>query len=156
MLSLTRQKLPVLVRDAGFALRDVWKGGYVLKQPEDGAAPDVVMLASGSEVSLACVAGDKLAAGGIRSRVVSVPCLELLLEQSKEYRAGLIPSDGTPLVAIEAGVGESFRRLVGSAGLIYGISRFGASAPAACLAEEFGFTPDALADAVSKHVKGGS
>jgi transketolase len=153
MLALTRQKLPGLERPADFSLKEVWKGAYAVKQPDGGAKPAVVMLATGSEVSLACDAADKLAAAGVAARVVSVPCLELFLQQSAEYQESLVPNDDTALVAVEVGVGESFRRLVGRNGLVYGIDRFGASAPATDLAEHFGFTPDALAARVREHVE---
>jgi len=141
MLSLTRQTLPALKRAAGFELEDVWKGAYTVREPE--GALDVVLLATGSEVALACDAAAKLDGDGIRARVVSVPCLELFQSQSDAYQTGLVP-DEVPAVAVEAGVGESFRRWVGRRGLVCGIDRFGASAPAADLAELFGYTPDRL------------
>ncbi len=131
----------------GFELEDVWKGAYALRQPEGEGDPDVVLLATGSEVSLACDAAAKLAGEGLRARVVSVPCLELFESQPEAYQTALVP-DGVPTVAVEAGRGESFRRLVGRRGLVCGIDRFGASAPAADLAEYFGYTPDKLCAAV--------
>jgi transketolase len=103
-------------------------------------------------VSLAVEAADKLAAGGVKARVVSLPSLELFLQQPESYQQGLVPDDGTPLVAVEAALGESLRRLVGRRGLIHGMKGFGASAPYAKLGEHFGFTPEALADAVKDHV----
>jgi transketolase len=151
MFSLTRQKVRALVRPRGFTPEDVRKGAYAVKDP--GENVQVVLLATGSEVALACDAEEKLRAGGVVARVVSVPCLEVFLAQPEEYRRSLVPSDGTPVVAVEAGVGESFRRLVGSRGLVYGIDRFGASAPTADLAEEFGFTPDELAASVLEHIR---
>ena len=84
---------------------------------------------------------------GIRARVVSSPCLELFESQPDAYQTALVP-DEVPAVAVEAGRGESFRRLVGRRGLVCGIDRFGASAPAADLAEFFGYTPDRLCAAV--------
>jgi transketolase len=84
---------------------------------------------------------------------VSLPCLEVFLAQPEEYRRSLVPADGTPVVAVEAGVGESLRRLVGPRGLVYGIDRFGASAPMADLAEEFGFTPNKLAASILEHIR---
>jgi transketolase len=85
--------------------------------------------------------------------VVSLPCLSLFLEQPAEERRRLVPDDGTPVVAVEAARGESLRGLVGSRGLVYGIDRFGASAPTADLAAYFGFTPDRLAGRVVEHVR---
>jgi len=151
MLSLTRQKLQHLDRPAGFQPEDVWRGGYAVQDP--GAATRVVLVATGSEVSLACEAAGKLEAEGLPARVVSLPCLSLFEEQPEEYRRALIPHSDLPVVAVEAGRGESLRRLVGFSGLIYGIQRFGASAPFADLAAHFGFTPDQLAAEVSEHVR---
>jgi transketolase len=84
---------------------------------------------------------------------VSLPCLELFLEQPPEFQRSLVPDDGTPVVAVEAGRGESLRRLVGSRGLIRGIDRFGASAPHGELAELFGFTTDQLTESVRQHLE---
>jgi transketolase len=151
MFSLTRQKVRGLARPSDFAIEDVWKGGYTLKGPDEKV--EVVLLATGSEVALACDAEEKLRAEGVVARIVSLPCLEVFLEQPEAYRRSLIPDDGTPVVAVEAGVGESLRRLVGSQGLVYGIDRFGASAPTPVLAEVFGFTPDKLAESVLAHLR---
>jgi len=151
LLALTRQKLPALKRPPGFQLSDVWRGGY--RMLDTGPKPQVVLLASGSEVSLACDAAGKLEADGVLVRVVSVPCLELLLAQPLEYRRSLIPDDRTPVVAVEAARGQSYLPLVGARGLIYGIDRYGASAPLAALAAEYGFTPDRLAARVQEHLK---
>jgi transketolase len=150
MLALTRQTTRALERPAGFALRDVWKGGYAVRECED---PAVVLVATGSEVALACDAAEKLASGSKPARVVSLPCLELFLRQPDSYRDALIPRDGTPVVAVEAGRGESLRRLVGGNGLVYGIDTFGASAPYADLAVYFGFTPDRLCARVLEHLE---
>jgi transketolase len=151
LLALTRQKLPALKRPAAFQLADVWRGGYLLLDP--GRKPEVVLLASGSEVSLACDAAGKLQADGVLVRVVSVPCLELLLAQPAAYRRELIPEDGTPVVAVEAARAQSYLPLLGANGLVYGIDRFGASAPLAALAVEYGFTPDRLALRVREHLR---
>ena len=151
MLALSRQTLRALEREAPFALEDVWRGGYAVRDP--GADAKVVLVASGSEVVLACDAADKLRAEGLTARVVSLPCLELFLEQPEEYRHRLVPEDGAPVIAVEAARGESLRRLVGHRGLICGIDRFGASAPLADLAEAFGFTPDRLAARIRDHVR---
>jgi transketolase len=152
LLALTRQKLPALKRPAEFQPADVWRGGYVVQDP--GEKPKVVLLASGSEVSLACDAAGKLHADGVLVRVVSVPCLELLLAQPSGYRRSLIPDDGTPVVAVEAARAQSYLPLLGAHGLVYGIDRFGASAPLSALAAEYGFTPDRLASRVKEHLKG--
>jgi transketolase len=141
-LSLTRQGVPALKREVPFALEDVWKGAYRIREPE--GRPDLVLLASGSEVVLACDAATGLAAEGVSARVVSLPSLELLGEQPESYRRELVPED-IPVVAVEAARGESLRGLVGRRGLIHGIDRFGTSAPAQRLAEFFGYTADRLA-----------
>jgi transketolase len=151
MLALTRQKLKSLVRPASFRPEQVWQGAYAVRDP--GAATQVVLVATGSEVSLACDAAEKLAAGGVQARVVSLPCLELFLAQPAEKRHALIPEQGPPVVAIEAGRGESLRRLAGTRGLVYGIDRFGASAPYTDLAQFFGFTPDQLCARVQEHLR---
>jgi len=141
-LSLTRQGLAALKREAPFALEDIWKGAYRIREPE--GAPDLVLLASGSEVVLACDAATDLAAEGVSARVVSMPSLELLGEQPEAYLRELLPEE-IPVVAVEAARGESLRGLVGRRGLVYGIDRFGASAPSKRLGELFGYTRDRLA-----------
>jgi transketolase len=150
LLALSRQKVKALERPAGFELEDVWRGGYAVRECDD---PSVVLVATGSEVSLACDAAEKLACENKAVRVVSLPSLELFLAQPEEYRRQLVPADGTPVIAVEAGCGESLRRLVDSRGLVYGIDRFGASAPYADLAVHFGFTPDRLCARVLEHLE---
>jgi transketolase len=151
LLALTRQTVPALSRGADFDPQDVLRGGYAVSDP--GAATQVVLAATGSEVGLACEAAQQLADSGIAARVVSLPCLELFLEQDDGYRESLIPLDGPPVIAIEAARAESFRRLVGTRGLIYGIDRFGASAPIEDLAREYGFTADQLSARVREHLQ---
>jgi transketolase len=129
----------------------VWRGAYVVEEPEGSA--DVVLVATGSEVSLAVETAARLHDDGLAARVVSLPCLELFLEQSADFRRGVIPDDGTPVVAVEAARGESLWRVIGANGLIYGIDRFGASAPFADLARAYGFTVDQLAEKVRVHVR---
>jgi transketolase len=150
-LALSRQELPPLARPAGFDPRDVWKGAYLVREPE--ARAEAVLVATGSEVSLACAASEKLAAQGLAARVVSMPSMERFAEQDAAYRRALLPHDGTPIVAVEAARGESFWRWTGGRGLVYGIDGFGASAPAGALAEHFGFTPDQLAARILAHVR---
>ena len=147
-LALTRQGVPALERPGAFDAQDVWKGAYVLREAERA---QVVLVASGSEVALACEAAARLAAEGVRARVVSAPSLERFAAQPEAYRRAVLPAE-LPAVAVEAALGESYRALVGREGLVYGIRRFGASAPWQELAEHFGFTPDRLAAAVRKHL----
>jgi transketolase len=143
--------LKALDRPATFEREQVWRGAYVVEDSEESA--DVVLVATGSEVSLAVEAAERLRGDGIAVRVVSLPCLELFLEQSANFRRGVIPDDGTPVVAVEAARGESLWRVVGANGLIYGIDRFGASAPFADLARAYGFTAEQLAERVRAHVR---
>lgn len=150
VLSLTRQTVPGLERPAGFAPRDVWKGAYVVSEPAGKA--NVTLLATGSEVSLAVAATTLLAADGIRARVVSMPSVELFLRLSDAEQDAILPDDGAPIVAIEAGIGETLRRFIGRRGLVIGMESFGASAPYQALAEHFGFTPASVAKRVKAHV----
>ena len=157
-LSLTRQTVPGLERPAGFDPRAVWKGAYIVSDVGADAAvrragrADVVLLATGSEVSLAVAASALLAADGIHARVVSMPSVELFLAQPSADQDAILPDDGTPIVAIEAGRGETLRRFVGRRGLVIGMERFGASAPYQALAEHFGFTPASVAKRVKAHI----
>lgn len=148
-LILTRQKLPVLPHQDGADQSLPLQGGYVLV---DVANPAVVLMASGSEVSLALDAAGLLAGKGIAARVVSVPDLGTFMAQPQEYRRSVLPA-GVKRVAIEAGRGESWGRLLGEEGLFIGWEQFGASAPAEVLAEQFGLTPSKVADRVASFLK---
>jgi len=150
LLSLTRQGVPALERPAEFSPSDVWKGAYVVSDPE--AKADVVLLATGSEVGLAVDAAAELAKDGVGARVVSMPCVDLFLELPDAEQDAIVPDDATPIVAIEAGRGETLRRFVGRRGLVIGMESFGASAPYAALAEHFGFTAEHVARRVKQHV----
>ena len=148
-LILTRQKLPII--DRGTASNDdIRKGGYVVSTPS--GKPDVVVMATGSEVHVAVGAAAKLAADGIKCRVVSIPCLESFMAQSQEYRSHVLPA-GVPRVAFEAGRGESWGRLIGCDGLFIGIEHFGASAPDKVLAEQFGFTVPQVVEKIRTFLK---
>ena len=149
-LSLTRQKVAAFERPSGFQPTDVWKGAYVAYEPD--ARPDVILLATGSEVPVSIEAARELAADGLRARVVSMPCVSLFLEQSPADQDAVLPDDGTPIVAVEAGRGETLRRFVGRRGLVIGMDGFGASAPYADLAEHFGFTASNIAERTKAHV----
>lgn len=148
-LSLTRQNLRPLERPADFDRESIYKGGYIVR-PTKGE-PDVVIVASGSEVALACDSAEKLDADGIQARVVSVPCLELLNEQPASYVDSLLP-ENVPAVAVEAGTAMGLGALIGRRGLICGMKGFGASGPAGVLAEHFGFTPDKLTARIRAHL----
>jgi transketolase len=148
-LILTRQKLPVIDRGAA-SNDDILKGGYVVSTP--AGKPDVVVMASGSEVHVAVEAAKVLAADGITCRIVSVPCLETFMGQSRSYRDQVLPA-GVARVAFEAGRGESWGRLIGCDGLFIGIEHFGASAPDKVLSEKFGFTAPQVAERIKGFLK---
>ncbi|MEP6617737.1 MAG: transketolase [bacterium] len=150
-LVLTRQKLPFIDRTRFSAASGVAKGGYVLADAE-GGAPDVVLLSSGSEVSLIVTAREKLAASGVKARIVSMASMELFALQSAEYQASVLP-DGVPRVAIEAGSAMSWYRWVGTSGVIIGIDKFGASAPFEKIYEEYGITAEKVVEAAMSVVK---
>ncbi|MFQ5889058.1 MAG: transketolase [Gemmatimonadota bacterium] len=140
VLVLTRQTVPVLDRSAGLAgAEELARGAYVLSREASGG-PDLILLASGSEVSLALEAQAALAAAGTRARVVSMPCWELFREQPRSYRDAVLPPDVTARLAIEAGASFGWCEWVGDRGDVLGIDRYGASAPAGDNFRGFGFT----------------
>jgi transketolase len=140
---LTRQKLPPIPREQvdEATLR---RGAYIVGDADE---PHAVVAATGSEVHLALAAREALAKEGRRLRVVSVPCLELFLEEDTAYRRGLFPK-GVPVATVEAGRADPWHLLTGADGLRIGIDRFGASAPYAVLGEKFGFTADSVTERV--------
>ena len=138
--ALSRQGLPVL-DVARYPVRDgVARGGYVLEDAE-GGSPDLVLLATGSEVALAMDAAARLRADGMAVRVVSLPSLELFREQPDAYRAGVLPA-GVPRLAIEAGSPLGWHEWVGERGDVIALDRFGASAPGGTVMEKLGFSVD--------------
>lgn len=148
---LTRQNLPVFDRGNGFAsAANVAKGAYTLVEGSK-ATPDVILIATGSEVSLAVEAAAKLEADGIAARVVSAPCIEWFNEQSDAYREEVLPSSVKARVSVEAGLTSGWRGIVGDAGASIGIDHYGASADYATLYREFGITTDAVV-AAAKNV----
>ena len=134
-LVLTRQKVEAL---PAHTVDDALRGAYVLVR-EEGGDPEVTLIGTGSEVALAVEAAKALAADGKRVRVVSAPCLELFAKQDAAYQASVLPAAGRR-ASVEAGVTHLWRGLVGLDGLAIGVDRFGASAPAPVLAEEYGLT----------------
>jgi transketolase len=142
LLALTRQKTSALERPADFDPAAIRRGGYVLVEHAAPGAP--TLIATGSEVGLAVDAARRLASRGIAARVVSMPARERFLAQDASWRDRVLPPGGRR-VSIEAGSTWDWRGLVGADGLAIGIDRFGESAPAAALAEHFGFTPDRVA-----------
>ena len=139
-LVLTRQKLPLIDRTKYGAVAGAGRGGYVLADAASGT-PDVVIMASGSEVAIAMEAHASLVAEGVQARLVSMPSQELFLSQPAEYQASVLPP-GTRRVAIEAAHPMSWQRFVGPDGAIIGIETFGASAPFQILYKEYGITAD--------------
>jgi transketolase len=140
VLILTRQKLPVLDLASYPGIpAGVARGGYVLADAGDGARPDVVLIATGSEVHLALNARDRLASEGVKARVVSLPCWSLFKLQPEPYQHQVLPM-GVPLLAIEAGVTLGWGSYVGPPMSLLGMDRYGASAPGEVVMCEYGFT----------------
>ena len=137
-LALSRQGLPVL--DPAKVV-DASKGGYVLEEASEGM-PQVILIATGSEVGLALAARERLEAEGTLTRVVSMPCQEWFFAQDRSYQQRVLPPSVKARVSIEAGVPMGWREIVGEAGEIVGLDHFGASANVQVLFEQFGFTPD--------------
>ena len=140
-LILTRQNLPTLDRTQCSSAESVSQGGYVLADAKNGK-PEILLLASGSEVSLALEAYQQLTADGIQARVVSMPSFELFEEQSQEYRDQVLPPQVTARVAVEAGIRQGWDRYLGSTGAFVGMDSFGVSAPFSKIYQEFGFTTE--------------
>jgi transketolase len=147
-LSLTRQKLPIPRECAVRAAEGVPRGAYVLAEApeggEDGAPPEILLLATGSEVWVALEVHHRLAADGVASRVVSMPCWELFEEQTQAYRDRVLPPATTRRLAVEAAASLGWHRWVGDHGDVVAVDRFGASAPWKDVAEAYGFTADAV------------
>jgi transketolase len=140
-LSLTRQKVPTLDRSELAPASGVERGAYTLWEPENGL-PDLILIASGSEVSLALEAAQRLHSDGTNARVVSMPCWELFEQQPSEYRAEVLPPDVNARLSVEAGVALGWKQWVGDHGTSVSIERFGASAPGATVLENLGFNVD--------------
>ncbi|MFZ4835603.1 transketolase [Rouxiella sp. Mn2063] len=136
-LIFSRQNLTQQPRTAE-QLANVYRGGYILKDSE--GTPDVILIATGSEVGITVEAADKLAAAGTKVRVVSMPSTDAFDKQDAAYRESVLPAAVTARVAIEAGIADAWYKYVGLNGAIIGMTTFGESAPAELLFEEFGFT----------------
>ncbi|MFD9223344.1 transketolase [Streptomyces sp. NPDC060064] len=151
-LVLSRQALPTLDRTRLAAASGVARGAYVLADPPSGE-PQVILLATGSEVSLALAARDELAADGIAARVVSMPCWELFDRQPREYRDQVLPPAVTARVGIEQASTFGWDRYVGDGGALVGMHTYGASAPLKQLLTKFGFTPQRVAEVARELVE---
>ncbi|MFZ5434127.1 MAG: transketolase [Calditrichota bacterium] len=143
---LTRQNVPVL-DPAIYGKLHVEQGAYILAEASN-KRPDVILLATGSEISLALAARERLEQDGIAVRVVSMPCLELFDAQPEHYRNEVLPPSVVNRIAIEAGATAGWWKYAGIQGDVIGLDRFGASAPAEILFEKFGFTPEAITERV--------
>ncbi len=158
-IALTRQNIPVFERGDGDAAGDAFasaagvaKGAYVLAEAP-GGTPDVILIATGSEVQLAVAARETLAAEGVNARVVSAPSLEWFAEQDEAYRESVLPASVKARVSVEAGSALTWRGVVGDAGRSVAIDHFGASADYKTLFEKFGFTAEAVVAAARETLK---
>ncbi|HEU0257485.1 MAG TPA: transketolase [Microbacteriaceae bacterium] len=154
--ALSRQNLPVFERGTGEAHGEVLaaasltaRGAYVLAEAPNGT-PDVILIATGSEVQYALAARTTLAAGGVNARVVSAPCLEWFADESAEYRASVLPPTVKARVSVEAGISLGWRPYIGDAGRSVSVERFGSSADPDVLYREYGITADAVVHAAQE------
>ncbi len=145
-LILTRQDVPVLDRSRYASAEGLRRGGYVLADA-DGGDPELILIATGSEVALALAAHEELSADGVGSRVVSLPCWELFERQDATYREEVLPAAVTARVSVEEGSTIGWAQYVGPEGERIGMHTFGSSAPLKDLQTKFGFTPDRVAEA---------
>jgi transketolase len=141
LFALSRQKLPTLDRTRYASADGVRRGAYVLKDAPHGK-PALILIATGSEVSLIVEAAEKLQAAGVAVRCVSMPSWDLFDAQAKSYRDEVLPPGVSARLAVEMGATQGWRRYVGDRGDVLGIDHFGASAPAEVLQREFGFTAE--------------
>jgi transketolase len=152
VLILTRQAVPTIDRGKYASASGLARGAYILADAPDGK-PDVLLLASGSEVALCLAAYEQLKAEGIKTRVVSMPSWELFDDQSKEYRDSVLPPHVTARVSVEQASTFGWARYVGTNGQSLGMRSFGASAPLKDLVKKFGFTPEHVAQAAREQMR---
>jgi transketolase len=152
VLVLSRQPLPTLDRSRLAPAAGLARGAYVLAEAE-GGAPQVILMATGSELSLVAGAREALAREGIRARVVSMPCWELFEQEPEEYRRQVLPPEITARVAVEQAAVLGWDRYVGPQGKVIGMHTFGASAPLSALLGKFGFTPERVVEAARAQVQ---
>ena len=146
---LSRQNLPVIDRNQFASTQGVSKGAYSLN---DVANPDVILIATGSEVGITLQAADLLKTENISARVVSAPCLEWFNEQDADYKNSVLPHTVKARVSIEAGIAQGWREYIGDYGVAVSIEHFGASASASVLFKEFGFTPEKIVSAAKETI----
>ena len=142
---LTRQVLPIFDRTKYASAEGLEKGAYILADAA-GKTPELILIATGSEVAPTLEAYEKLTAEGIATRLVSMPSWDLFDKQPQSYRDEVLPPSVTARLAVEAGVPFGWERYVGSKGAVHGINRFGASAPYKIIAEKLGFTGTHIAE----------
>jgi transketolase len=155
-LALSRQAMPTLDRETFASAEGTAKGAYVLAEGtgvSEDSDPAVILIATGSEVSIAVEARETLESQGVSTRVVSMPCREWFEAQGQSYRDEVLPPSVRARVSVEAGVPMGWRDFVGDAGRIIGIDHYGASADAATLFREFGFTPAAVVAAAQESIQ---
>jgi transketolase len=150
-LVLTRQDVPTFDRETLGSRGDATRGGYILAEAPD-ASPQMILIGTGSEVTLCMEAWEQLNAAGISTRVVSIPCWELFEAQDASWREEVLPAAVTARVSVEAGVTFGWERYIGAGGTAIGLDRFGASAPFEVLYEQFGITTDAIVAAAKNLV----
>jgi transketolase len=144
-LVLTRQDVPIIDRSRYASAEGLRRGGYVIADPE-GGDPEVILIATGSDVALALEAHESLVSDGIRSRVVSLPSFYLFDQQDQDYRDSVLPPSITARVSIEEAATLGWDRYVGPEGATIGMHTFGSSAPLKDVLAEYGFTPDRIAE----------
>ena len=148
---LSRQNLPVLDRTEFASAEGVSKGAYILKDSE--GTPDVILIATGSEVQYAVGAQKILAEQGVKARVVSAPCIEWFNQQSDSYKETVLPAAVRARVSVEAGIAQGWRELIGDAGVAISLEHYGASAAAGVLFKEYGFTSENVAASALASIK---
>ncbi len=152
LIALSRQAIPTLDRSKNAAASGLQYGAYILKEFGSGK-PDIILMASGSEVDLIMSAGEELAMQGINARIVSFPSWDLFEAQDTAYQEQVLPPSITKRIAVEAGITMGWERWVGNSGKIIGINRYGASAPAKVLMEKFDFTKENVVTSVINLLK---
>jgi len=154
-LVLSRQNLPVLDRTKFSLAIEAAKGAYVLAYGSNSSRDEceVILIATGSEVSLAIAAREKLISEGVKVRLVSAPCLEWFMEQSEDYRNEVLPKSIKARVSIEAGVAQPWYRFIGDSGIAISVEKFGASASGDIMFREYGFTVENIVNAVKESIK---
>jgi len=154
-LVLSRQNLPVLDRTKFSLAKEAAKGAYVLAYGSNSSKDEceVILIATGSEVSLAIAAREKLISEGVKVRLVSAPCLEWFMEQSEDYRNEVLPKSIKARVSIEAGVAQPWYRFIGDSGIAVSVEKFGASASGDIMFREYGFTVENIVNAVKESIK---